>query len=74
MRLQENRSPLVRSIDGEAIELGKEIKGPCATLVLCGLAMLSERVKKPCMNCKQHENIGKAMVTNNYGFLVQRDL
>ena len=42
----------------------EEFKGPCATLVLCGRAVLSERVNKPYMNCKQHEGIGKAMATN----------
>ena len=50
------------------------LKGPCATLILCGRAVLSERVNKPYMNCKQHEHIGKAMAANNYGSPVQRDL
>ena len=50
------------------------IKGPCATLVLCGRAVLSGLVNKPYMNCKQHENIGTAMAANYYGCPVQRDL
>ena len=49
-------------------------KGPYATLVLCGRAVFSERVNKPYMNCKQHENIGEATAANYYGPPVQRDL
>ena len=50
------------------------IKGPCATLVLCGRAVLSGLVNKPYMNCKQHENFGKALAANCYGSPgVQRD-
>ena len=41
-----------------------DFKGLCATLVLCERAVLSERANKPYVNCKQHENIGKAMATN----------
>ena len=48
--------------------------GPCAALVLCGRAVLSVRVNKPYMNCRQHENIGKAMAVNYYGSPVHRDL
>ena len=36
-------------------------------LVLCGRAVLSECVNKPYMNCKQHENIEKAMAAIYYG-------
>ena len=50
------------------------IKGPCATLEPCVRAVLSERVNKPYMNCKQHEKIGKAMAANHYGSPVQQDL
>ena len=42
--------------------------------MLCERAVLSERVNKPYMNCKQHENIGKAMAANYYGSPVQLDL
>ena len=50
------------------------LKGPCATLVLCGRAVLTERANKPYMNCKQHENTGKVVAANYYGSPVQRDL
>ena len=43
-------------------------------LVLCRRAVLSERVNKLYMNCKQQENIGKAMAANYYGYSIQRDL
>ena len=45
-------------LDSLCIKLRKS-KGPCATLVLRGRAVFSERVNKPYMNCKQHENIKK---------------
>ena len=35
------------------------LKGPCATLVRCGRAVLSERVNKAYMNCKQHKTLRK---------------
>ena len=50
------------------------VKGPCATLVLCGRVVLSERVNKPYMDCKQLENIEKVIVANYHGSRVQRDL
>ena len=50
------------------------IKGPCATFVLCGRAVLSECVNKPYMNCKYNESIEKAMAANCYESPVQRDL
>ena len=50
------------------------LKGPCATLVLCERTVLSEHANKPYMNCKQHENIEKAMAANYYASSVQRDL
>ena len=43
-------------------------------LALCWRAVISERVNKPYVNCKQHENIEKAMTANHYGSPVQRDL
>ena len=43
-------------------------------LVLCGRAVLPERVNKPYMICKQHQNIGKMMAAYYYGCPVQRDL
>ena len=52
----------------------RSIKGPCATLVVCGRAVLSERASKPYMNCKQQENIRKAIASNYYGSPVPRDL
>ena len=50
------------------------LKGHCATLVLCGWAVLYERANKLYMNCKQHKSIGKAMAANYYASPVQRDL
>ena len=50
------------------------LKGPCATLMLCRRAVLSEGVNKPYMSCKQHENIGKAMIANYFVSSVRRDL
>ena len=50
------------------------IKGPYAKLVICERAVPSERVNKPYMNCKQHENIWRAMAANYYRSPVQRDL
>ena len=47
------------------------IKGSCATLVLWGRAVLSDLVNNPYMNCKHHENLGKAMAANSYGSPVQ---
>ena len=47
------------------------LKGPCATLVLCGRSVLSEHVQKQYMNCKQDENIWKAVEANYYGSPVQ---
>ena len=58
--------------DGKS--LFETVKGTCVTLVICGRAVISARVNKPYMNCKQHENIGKAMAANYYGFPVQLDL
>ena len=67
---QSNTNLDVKSLFGKIIPF----KGPCGTLVLCGRAVLSKRVNKPYMNCKQHENIGKAMAANYYGSSIQRDL
>ena len=61
------------SKDSEAFDLNRDTKylsitakGPCATLMVCRRAVLSERANKPYMDCKQHENIGKAMAANDY--------